>query len=332
MLYAISLFPILLYLLLIRSLDGFALSSIKKFMPAFVWGLIICAVLFGLAQLLKVELTWEIVIVEELLKYLPIAIVLYRHRISFFTETIIYGAAAGAGFATAENLFYVYFNSDMFTIGDSIIRGFGTSLLHIGCTALASSFGLVISKLVHHKIPKFAQFITIICALIPSLLIHFLYNLFLLPVFLQLILVVAVMIPLFIIINDIDNRIIHKWLDMCINNDIVLLAAMKEGKLKDTAAGQYLMSIKEKFQPEIFFDIWNYVCLFLELSIAAKSRMIMKEAGIDIPLDEKVHQENLEKIAEWKTLHKIIGPAATMALNPIISIKSADKWVIHELL
>ena len=332
MLYAISLFPILLYLLLVRSLDGFALSSFKKFMPAFLWGLIICTVIFVLVQLLKVDLSWEIVLVEELLKYLPIAIIVYRHRISFFTETIIYGAAAGAGFATAENIFYVYFNSGMFTAGDSIIRGFGTSLLHIGCTALASSLGLVISKLVHHKIPKFSQFITIICALIPSLLIHFLYNLFLLPAFVQLILVMAVTIPLLIIINDIDNRIIHKWLDMCINNDIVLLAAMRDGKLKDTAAGQYLMSIKDRFQPEMFFDIWNYVCLFLELSIAAKSRMIMKEAGMDIPLDEKAHQENLEKIAEWKALHKTIGLAAAMALNPISNIKSADKWVIHELL
>lgn len=332
MLYAISLFPILLYLLLIRSLDGFALSSIRKFLPYFCFGFIICAVLFALAQLLGRELSWEIVLIEEMLKYLPVAIILYRHRISFFTETIVYGAAVGAGFATAENLLYVFLNSAEFTIGDSIIRGFGTALLHIGCTALASSLGLVVSKLVHHKIPKPAQFAVIMCAVLPSLLIHFLYNLFLLPVFLQLILVVAVMIPMFFIINDIDNRIIHRWLDLCINNDIALLAAMKEGKLKETAAGKYLMSIQEKFQPERFFDIWNYVCLFLELSIAAKSRMILKEAGLDIPLDEKDHQENLKKIAEWKALHKIIGPAATMALNPIISIKSADKWVIHELL
>lgn len=331
MLYIISIVPILLYLLLVKSLDGFSIATVKKMAIVMLWGAAVCVALFFDRVAASWESIWVNALIEEVLKALPILVLLATRHIAFFTQTIVYGAAVGAGFALAENFLYVYTVGDAFTLGDSIVRGFGTSMLHIGCTALVASIGLVLCHLVQ-KQNKAAAVPLLPLALVPSVCIHWLYNLFLLPELYQLLIVVAVMFILFLVINTIDGKLIHRWLDMCISNDIGLLAAIHSGNLQSTEAGKYLLQIKKNFHPEVFFDICVYLGLFLELSIAAKSRMIMREAGIEMPADPKEHELNMAKIAEWHSLQKAIGKAGLMTLSPIIDQKTADHWVINELL
>ena len=68
------------------------------------------------------------------------------------------------------------------------------------------------------------------------------------------------------------------------------------------------------------------------MSIAAKSRMIMMEAGMDVPVTPEAHQENLDRLAELKALKKNIGMSGLMVLRPVINEKAVDEWVIGELL
>lgn len=89
---------------------------------------------------------------------------------------------------------------------------------------------------------------------------------------------------------------------------------------------------KERFQPDVFFDICVYLGLYLELSIAAKSRMIIKESGMNIPLSEEEHQANCDKLVELRSLRKSIGTSGILLLKPFINEKAADNWVMSELL
>lgn len=330
MLYAICIIPIILYFLLVKGMDGFTLSSTGRMLESFVWGLAVCLSLYLLGSTLGVDSTWLFPLLEELLKALPLVIVIYRKRLAFFAEALIYGAAIGAGFSLLENIIYVG-AFENFSIGDAVVRGFGTSILHMGCTALCASCMLLGMRYAASRSLPFKT-LAIIAGFIPSFLIHFVYNLFLLPELLQMALAIAVMLGLFLLIYWFDNRKIHDWLDRCIANDMSLLKAMREGHLAGTAAGEYLLAVRERFKPEVFFDICVYLGLYLELSIAAKSRMILKEAEMDFPIPDQVHEENMAKITELAALERNIGPAGISVLRPVVDFKVADNWVISELL
>ncbi len=145
-------------------------------------------------------------------------------------------------------------------------------------------------------------------------------------------LAVALMSVMTVIIYEIDSRLIHKWLDSCIFNDISLLVSIREDRFRETIAGKYLLKAREKFDPGTFFDICNYLRLYLELSIAAKSRMILREVGMDMPSDEKTHEDNIRKLTELKSLKGNISLTGRMLLKQIINERNEDSWVLEELL
>lgn len=330
MLYAICIIPIILYFLLVKGMDGFTLGSTKRMLESFVWGLAVCLSLFLLGRTMSVDSDMLFPVLEELLKALPLVIAIYRKRLAFFAETLIYGAAIGAGFSLLENIIYVGAFVD-FSLGDAVVRGFGTSILHMGCTALCASCMLLGMRYVVDRTWP-VKALAVFLGFIPSVTIHFVYNLFLLPELLQMVLAIVVMLGLFLLIYWFDNRKIHDWLDTCIANDMALLKAMREGHLSGTSAGEYLLAVRERFKPEVFFDICVYLGLYLDLSIAAKSRMILKEAEMDFPIPDSVHEENMAKVAELSALEKNIGPAGLSILRPIVDFKVADNWAISELL
>jgi len=327
--YLISLLPIILYFLFIKGMDGFSLSKWSKVAECFVWGLVSCVICLAIVSLFSLPDSIFFPVAEEIIKALPLVVIIHRKRSTFFLEILTYGAAIGAGFAFLENILYAYFQP--ITLGDAIIRGLGTSLLHIGCTALYGSMALVFFRMSKGKRKAFRRTMTGI-AILPPIAIHLLYNLFLLPEYIQMILSIAVFIAMFIWINAMDEKMIHQWLDLCIANDIALYKSIKEGKLASSNAGEYLMTIKEKFSPEVFFDILVFLGLYLEMSIAAKSRMILKEAGLDTPLSPQEHKANSDKVAEVKVLRKSIGKTAVKLLRPLVSIKDTDVWVMQQLL
>lgn len=330
MLYLISLLPIAVYLLIIKAMDGFSLASWQKLGLYCLWGIATCFISLGLSKFIKSDSAWVFPFIEELLKGLPLVIALLRRKSAFFAESLIYGTAIGAGFALIENTLYVCFNPD-FLMGDAIIRGFSTALLHMGCTSILATTALVASRLASGKPKPFLYLLTLL-SLLPSFALHYVYNLFLLPEYVQMLLTVVIMFVFFIGTYEIDGRLIHNWLDMCVTNDIQLLKAIREGHLTQSAAGEYLMQIKDKFKPLVFFDICCYLGLYLELTIAAKSRMILNEAGMDIPIPEEEHEKNMQKIQELEALKKNIGPTGLMVLNPIISQKATDQVAIRTML
>lgn len=329
MLYVIALLPIIICVLVVKAMDGFSIASWKRLVPGFVWGVLCCGALFFLARVSGYDNPALSTFLEEFLKCFPLILAIYRKRVAFFAEALIYGTAVGAGFAFLENIVYVALLPE-FSLGDSILRGFGTAVLHMGCTALYASMAVTVSRALARRRNILSAFACYASIILPFA-IHYTYNLFLIQEFLQLACVILLMLTLLFIIYDIDERLIHKWLDSCISNDISLLASIREGRLKDTSAGEYLLEIRRKFPPEAFFDICVYLGLYLEMSIAAKSRMIMREAGMDVPVDQETLQSNIRKLEELKSLRKNIGVAGLLVLSPIIDMKAVDEWVIRNM-
>ena len=329
MLYLVSILPIILYLVLVKALDGFSLTGWRPTLLCLLWGVLSCALGYLVTSVAGLDLGVFLPLFEEFVKCAPLLVLIVMRKAAFFAEVLIYGAAIASGFAIPENMLYVA-TAPGFGIGDAMVRGFGTALMHIGCTAFCANLALMAMRLTENRALPVRGCIALVC-LIPSSLVHYVYNLGLLPSLLQMVLVIVVMLPLFMLIYEIDGKLIHRWLDMCISNDVALFSAIRKGELHTTKAGEYLLKAKEKFTPEVFFDICVYLGLYLEVSIDAKSRMIMRDAGMDMPLTDEQKECNKAKIIELGTLRKSIGRAGLLFLSPIVDMKTADRWAIDEL-
>lgn len=310
----LSLIPIFIYLLIVKLLDNFSLVTWRMLAVCGLGGASICTLLLTIdAVAMLNNAPGELFpIIEETLKGLFVLLLIARHKILFFAEALCYGAAIGAGFALCENIAYAFYNTEMTELIFAF-RGFGTALVHMGCTATMAALTLSLNKYV---------------ATVSVILIHYLYNLFLLPEFVQLIATITIFIVTFSAISYYDEKRIYKWMDYSITNDVSLLAAIREGKLTETPAGQYLLKIKEHFNSEVFFDMICYVQLYLEIIIKGKSRILLEEEGFNMPMtSEEAERERSMKV-ELHTLQKNIGPIGIQLLRPILRYNIEDLKVL----
>lgn len=310
----LSLIPIFVYLLIVKLLDNFSLVRWKMLVRCGLCGALICALLLLIDAVAMLNDTpGELFpILEETLKGSIILLLISRHKILFFAEALCFGAAVGAGFALCENIAYAFYNTEMTSLLFAF-RGFGTALLHMGCTAMMAALALSVNKYL---------------AIISAIIIHYTYNLFLLPEFVQLLVTIIVFIVIFAIISYFDERRIYQWLDYSITDDVALLAAIREGKLTDTPTGEYLQKIKSHFPAEVFFDMICFMQLYLEIIIRGKSRMLLEEEGMSTPLTPEEEEKETSMKIELQTLQKNIGPMGIQLLRPILRYNIEDLKVL----
>ena len=80
------------------------------------------------------------------------------------------------------------------------------------------------------------------------------------------------------------------------------------------------------------FDIFMMLSLYWDLSIQAKSVLMLRESGLNIPLTPEQRKDTEAKLTEFLTLKKSIGLAAIVLLTPVMKIRSFDAWVIKNCL
>lgn len=164
--------------------------------------------------------------------------------------------------------------------------------------------------------------------LVAGIAVHFVYNMFLLTSFVHIVAFVIILLVIFVIISECNERRIYRWMDHSITYDVQLLCAIRSGQLANTDAGKYLLSIKEQFEPEVFFDIICYMQLYLELVIKGKSRILMQQeglAGMPTPEDQQRHREML---SELHTLRHNIGYMGIHVLRPIVRFNKEDLAIL----
>lgn len=312
----VSLIPIIIYLIILKSLDSFKLVKWKMLSLCLLSGVACCAAAYGLTLL---AVPFYAPFVEELLKGIVALLLMRLMRIVFFAESLTYGAAIGAGFALLENIIYVSYNPGML-LTTAVFRGLGTSLLHIGCTALLLTLLLGL-----HREKKLTRLCLWPLAMVPSVAIHAAYNMQYFSSFMQMIMVIVVFLTIFLLISNYNEKRIAQWLDNSLTYDAQLLADIRHGRLADTKTGRYLVSVRNQFDAEVFFDMICYVQLYLELTIAAKSRIMLREAGL--PFQETTEETERRKamIKEFRTLRSNIGKTGEIILRPVVRISREDE-------
>ena len=340
MLFAVSLIPIIVYIIFIYKIDHFALISIKRLLLLALIGMLTALACFGLFLLTDRVISGKSAdiihpVIEELVKSIPLLILAFRKRIAFFIDSVICGAAVGGGFSFLENTFYLVLG-DSVDLSTGLFRGLEVALIHMGCSAIIAAGMMMAVRQIERKRSRTAMswndIIKTTALFVAALAFHVFHNMFQFTPIMQFFWVLAVMIGMIAVVYFYDIDMTHRWLDKGLDMQINLLRSIEGGHLLNTPTGTFLESVKELFPPNVYFDIICYVRLLIELSVAAKTRFMLHEVGMDEPLEANKKELYMSQFVELGELEKNIGPSAKMTIAPIVKLSPADTQALNNLL
>ena len=342
MLFVAALLPIVIYIFVVYKIDNFSLISVKNLLLQVLCGMVTALICFGLFQLTGEMLADEHSdfvnpVLEELVKGLPLLYLASRKKIVFFIDSVICGAAVGGGFSILENIFYLLLGDGITGIGTVLFRGLEVALIHMGCSAIVAAGLMLVIRLIERSRSRLglkrSDIAMSVFLLLEAPVLHVCHNAFHFNPLMQFIFVFGTMGGLLMWTYFYDVDMIHRWLDKGLDKQLALLDSIKDGHLDDTPTGVFLESVKDAFPPEDFFDIICYVQLNVELNVAAKSRVMIRESGLerDLPLSDEEKELFMAQYTEYKILEKNLGKVARMTIAPIVKFYPADQKALEDL-
>ena len=260
-------------------------------------------------------------VTEELLKGVVIVVLIRTRRIGFLVDAAILGFAVGTGFATVENIHYLRTVADA-GIGTWIVRGFGTSLMHGGATALFAVAGLALGeRRASLGLLAFAPGLLIAVAL------HSAFNHFFASPIVSTAGIVLVLPLMFAAVFERSERAVGEWLGKGFDADAQMLALIESGQLADAPVGRYLQELKGRFQGPIVADLLCYLRLHTELAMRAKGILMMRESGFEVSIDA----ETRDRFAEMRYLEASLGRTGMLAIQPMLPRNPRDLWQLYML-
>ena len=341
MLFVAALLPVVIYIIVVYQIDNFSLISVKRLLL-----LILCGMLTALACFALFQLTGTIIpqslsdsvnpIIEEMVKGIPLLWLAARKKIVFFIDSVICGAAVGGGFSILENIFYLLLGDQM-GIGTVLFRGLEVALVHMGCSALVAAGLMLIVRMIEYSrsrsVVKKSDIAMSVFLLSEAPVLHLFHNTFHFVPLVQFVFVIGTLGGLLVWTYFYDVEMIHSWIDTGLDKQLDLLASIKTGRLDDTPTGKFLESVKDAFPQKDYFDIICYVQLHVELSVASRSRVMLRETGLEdnLPLSDEMKEQIISQYIEYKTLEKRLGNAARMTIAPIVKYDPAEYKALEDL-
>lgn len=259
--------------------------------------------------------------VEEILKASVVLSMLRRRRIGFLIDAAIAGFTVGAGFALAENVYY----ASVLTNADPalwLVRGFGTSIMHGGTTAIFC----MLTRLLADRRQSNAWWVAL-PGLAVAFILHSAFNHFLLSPVLSTLFIVLTLPPLLVLVFSRGEQSLQSWLGTGFDLDSELLQAIRSGDFANSRPGRYLQTLREHFDGPVLADMLCYLRLQSELSLRAKGVLMMRENGFPVKKDE----ETAAKLAELRYLLRSIGKTGELALAPVVHPSAHDVWQLQML-
>ena len=326
---AVSVLPVFLFLGALVLLDSYKLIPLPAILVAVAAGAAAGVGAYGVNTSVQPLLNMDMAaytkyvapFLEETLKAIYIVILFRRNRVGFVVDAATYGFAIGTGFAFIENLYSLQTHPNP-TIWTWIVRGFGTALMHGGTTAI---FAMITRKL-HNRSPSFRLALAL-PGLAGAIVLHSLYNQFLVAPLLATALIVLVFPYVFIFLFQQSERETRSWLGTGFDTDQELLRVMRAGEVSDTPVGQYLKTLRVSFPPEVIVDMMCLLRLRAELGIRAKGILLMREAGFESEPDPALSA----KLDEVRYLERSIGRTGMRALKPFVHTSTQDIWQLNLL-
>jgi hypothetical protein len=194
--------------------------------------------------------------------------------------------------------------------------------MHGGATAIFA----MIARTLHKRSTVFPLALAL-PALAVAIVLHSLYNQFLVAPLLATALIVLVYPYVFMFLFQKSERETRSWLGTGFDTDQELLRVMRAGEVADTPVGLYLKGMRTSFPPEVIVDMMCLLRLRAELGIRAKGMLLMREAGFEADPDPSLPA----KLEEVRYLERSIGRTGMRALKPFVHTSTQDLWQLNLL-
>jgi RsiW-degrading membrane proteinase PrsW (M82 family) len=327
--FALALMPVLLFLAALQGLDSYKLVSARTVLGALLAGAVAAVICFPFNTVIFRDFPqyqdqyarFGAPVVEELAKSAYWIFLIATARAVFMADSAICGFAVGAGFALVENISYLHLLHGT-SAGIWILRGFGTAVMHGGVAALGAAISaFLIGSRKGRGVRLFAP------GLLAAIVLHSLFNQSLQsPVASTAAAVLGLPLILAFVFYFSEGSL-RRWLATGLDRDIDMFGMIGSEEFQQTRIGAYLTNLQEAFPPEIRGDMLSLLQLTAELSARAKSELMLREHGMEVPADPEL----VGLFAELKYLEKSIGPTGMLAVRPLLSQTPRDLWEMHRL-
>ncbi len=324
---ALAFAPVCLFLASLVYLDSYKLVSLPRLLRIVIAGAVAGAASYLVSDAFLDIFDYDVVTtlvapaVEETLKLVPLLFLMRRRRVAFVIDAAICGFAAGTGFALIENLYYLS-TLQRPELAFWAVRGFGTAVMHGGTTAIAAMATQALSQE-----RETTRLVAALPGLLVAIVIHSLFNRFLVSPLTSAVLIVAILPPVMVLVFAQSEKHVQAWLGRGFDVDSDLLQAIGSGNFSDSRSGRYLQSLRNHFNGPVVADMLCYLRLGAELSLRAKGILMLREAGLPVHKDS----ETAAKLQEMRYLKSTIGRTGLLALAPILRRSSRDLWEMQLL-
>jgi RsiW-degrading membrane proteinase PrsW (M82 family) len=326
---AVCVLPVFLFLGALVLIDSYKLVALRAILLSVAAGAVAALASYGLNVVLRPALGLDVVpysryvapVVEETLKATFVVYLLGRNKVGFVVDAAIHGFGIGTGFAFLENLYYLQASPGA-PLWTWAVRGFGTAIMHGGATAIVA----MVSKTFHNRLDALRLHL-LLPGLTVAVVLHSLYNHFLLHPILATALIVLVFPGLSVAVFQQSERVTKAWVGAGFDTDVELLRVMRSGQVSATPMGTYLTTLRSRFAPEVIVDMLCLLRLRAELAVRAKGVLMMREAGFDAPPDPTLKA----KFEELRYLERSIGKTGLRALDPFLGTSMRDLWQLNML-
>jgi RsiW-degrading membrane proteinase PrsW (M82 family) len=325
----LSLTPVLVFLAALTLLDSFRLVAVGRVLRALAYGAAAALVLLFVARAILgtgvVSATFYRhyfgPVLEELGKAALVIAAIRWKRVGFMVDAAILGFATGAGFAAAENVYYLL-NLASPNLLSWVVRGFGTAVMHGSTTAVVGIASVaLVTRLGGERLAAFLPGLGI------AIVAHSVFNHFVLPPVLMSGVLIVSFSTLVVVVFERSEHLLRDWLEIGLGTDMELLEMLRSGTIRETRVGVYLRSLTNRFPGEVLADMLCYLAVMVELSIKAKVALLARRAGLPMPADPEI----AERLTELRHLERNIGTTGRLALAPLLRVSSRDLWQLSLL-
>jgi len=316
--------PVTLFLLLLVLMDSFKLARPSAIAKALGWGVVaalVCDVLYRvLAPALPLSPAafsrYVAPLTEETAKAAFVVYLIRRRRIGFPVDAAQLGFAVGTGFALVENVQYLR------VLGDAglvlwLVRGLGTAMLHGATTAIFAMLAQTASDTRPNEIVRvFGP------GWLAAVVIHSAFNHVPLPPVAMAGLLMVALPALVLYVFQRSEAVTRDWVSAGLDLDLVMLDVFSSQTFSYTKFGRYLEELRDRFPGPVVADMLCLLRVELELSVQAKAAVMVREAGVILP----VHDDARHALEEVRYLRASIGRTGILALQPFGVTSHRDDW------
>ena len=333
--WCVALLPVLVLVALFMWLDAFKLMTLWETLALLLAGglaaiaayplsgIFLDTLPIGFSNYSRFVAPW----IEEALKSIVIVSLFRFNRIGFKIDAVISGFAVGAGFAVAENIFYLWRFPEI-AMSAWLVRGLGTAVMHGTTLALMAAIAHELAERETRDAAASYDFnpLWFVPGFFIAVAIHTGFNQFpdqpMLAMLGTMLLAPVTLMALF----RFGATEAQNWLSVERETHRADYETLKQGRFPDGESGRRISELAARLGGTAAGTVREYCEVLTGLVLAAEDALA-RQAGDE----QRVEIDARDGFDRLTRLERALGRTAFAALKPLLPFSRNDYWELSEL-